>query len=470
MPNETTQERISASKAIVLFVVSILIVLLGVLYAKVNSTIVLLTAGATCIAFCMAWGIKWADIERDILASISAMLPAILILLAVGLLVGVWIACGTVPLMIYYGLKTLTPSVFLVVTLLLCTIMSVCMGTSWGTIGTVGVALMGVSAGLEIPLAYTAGAIVTGAIFGDKLSPLSDTTVMASAVSGVDIVDHIKYMLWTTLPPYLLSLLLYFFLGTHAAGHTFSGEQVGLIIDTLEKNFNMNPILLLPPIAVLGLILMKKPALPVFAFGVLLGVFFAFVVQGHNVQVIATALYKGYGVSSNVEIVDKMLLRGGLSSMFSTHGLLFAAAIFGAPLRTAGVVTILLEQISKYAKTSKSMQMLAFGIHALFFSITGSYYVTFAVLAPMLRPLYDHYGLNRTNLSRMLEDSGTAFAPIVPWSVTGAFCASTLGVSTGQYILYAPLTYLGMAFLVFYNLTGFKIATVPKGEPTTTEA
>lgn len=469
MANEAPQQRISAPKAGALFAASILIVLLGVLYAKVNSTIVLLTAGTVCIALCMSWGVKWADIERDILASISAMLPAILILLAVGLLVGVWIACGTVPLMIYYGLRTLTPSVFLVAALVLCTIMSVCMGTSWGTIGTVGVALMGVSAGLEIPLAYTAGAIVTGAIFGDKLSPLSDTTVMASAVSGVDIVDHIKYMLWTTIPPYLISLLLYLFLGTQVAGHSFSGEGVSLIVDTLEKNFNMNPALLLPPVAVLALILMKKPALPVFALGVLLGVLLAFTVQGHGVQVVATALYRGYNVSTNVEIVDKMLLRGGLSSMFSTHGLLFAAAIFGAPLRTAGVVTILLEQITKYARTSKSMQMLAFGIHALFFSITGSYYVTFAVLAPMLRPLYDHYGLNRTNLSRMLEDSGTAFAPIVPWSVTGAFCASTLGVATGEYILYAPLTYLGMVFLAFYNLTGFKIATVPKGDAATAE-
>lgn len=468
MVSGESNQRISASKAVLLFGVSISIVLLGVLVAKVNSTIVLLTAGTACISFAMAWGVKWADIERDILSSIAAMLPAILILMAVGLMVGAWIACGTVPLMIYYGLKTITPSVFLVVTLLLCTVMSVCMGTSWGTIGTVGVALMGVSAGLEIPLAYTAGAIVTGAIFGDKLSPLSDTTIMASAVSGVDIVDHIKYMLWTTIPPYLISLALYFFLGARASGHAFSGEQVGLIIETLEQNFNMNPVLFLPPFAVLALILMKKPALPVFALGILLGVFFAFAVQGHSVQTVAAALYKGYGVSANVEIVDKMLLRGGLSSMFSTHGLLFAAAVFGAPLRTAGVVSLLLGLISKYARTQRAMQMLAFGIHALFFSITGSYYVTFAVLAPMLRPLYDHYGLNRANLSRMLEDSGTAFAPIVPWSVTGAFCATTLGVTTGQYILYAPLTYLGMVFLVIYNLSGYRIALAPQGDKKTT--
>lgn len=154
----------------------------------------------------------------------------------------------------------------------------------------------------------------------------------------------------------------------------------------------MNPVLLLPPVAVLTLILMKKPALPVFALGILLGVFLAFTVQGHGIQVVSTALYRGYGVSSDVANVDKMLLRGGLSSMFSTNGLLFAAAVFGAPLRTAGAVTILLEQITKWAKTAKSMQMLAFGVHALFFSVTGSYYVTFAVLAPMLRPLYDYHG------------------------------------------------------------------------------
>jgi NhaC family Na+:H+ antiporter len=463
MSNETKElhKEVSAGKSMFLFILSIVMVFGGVLWVKANSSIVLFTAGTASAALCLLWGIPWKHIERDMLENVNAMQPAILILLSVGLLVGAWIVSGTVPVMIYYGLKTLSPSIFLVATLMLCTVMSVCMGTSWGTIGTVGVALMGVSAGLEIPLSYTAGAIVTGAIFGDKLSPLSDTTVMSSAVSGVDILDHIKYMLWTTIPPFIVAFIMYAFLGRAAAGNSITGEHINLIMATLEAKFNLSPILLLPPIVVLALIVMKKPALPCFAVGIITGCLLAYFTQGTTLSGISVALQRGYTISSDVEIVDRMLIRGGLNSMLGTVALLIAAAIFGAPLRTAGVVRSLLEQIRKLAASQCSMQMLAFVTHAVFFAITGSYYVTFAVLGPVLRPLYDKYDLHRANLSRMFEDSGTAFAPIIPWSVTGAFIAGTLGVPTGEYILYAPLTYLGMVFLVIYNLTGFRIAKRP---------
>jgi NhaC family Na+:H+ antiporter len=429
----------------------------GVLWVKANSSIVLLTAGAVSSALCMIWGIRWKDLERDMIGNINAMLPAILILLSVGLMIGIWIACGTVPLMVYYGLKLLSPGTFLVVTLLLCTMMSVCMGTSWGTIGTVGVALMGISAGLEVPLPYTAGAIVTGAIFGDKLSPLSDTTVMSSAVSGVDIIDHIKYMLWTTLPPYIISILLYLFLGRAAAGHVIARDSIEAITSSLSSIFSLSPILLLPPIAVLGLILLKKPALPVFTVGVALGCVLAYFFQGLSLGGISSALQRGYTAKSGVEMIDSMLMRGGLNSMLGSVVLLMAAAIFGSPLKTAGVIAILIDLIKSKAKSERLMQIFAFITHGAFFCITGSYYVTFAVLGPVMRPLYDSYALHRANISRMLEDSGTALAPIVPWSVTGAFIANTLGVATGEYIMYSPLTYLGMVFLVIYDITGVKI-------------
>ncbi|MDR1510198.1 MAG: Na+/H+ antiporter NhaC [Synergistaceae bacterium] len=459
--SESEGKKLSAVNALVLFVLSILMVFGGVLWVKANSSIVLLTAGIVSSAVCMIWGIKWKDLERDMLSNINAMLPAILILLSVGLMIGIWIACWTVPLMVYYGIKILSPGSFLAVTLVVCTMMSVCMGTSWGTIGTVGVALMGVSAGLEIPLAYTAGAIVTGAIFGDKLSPLSDTTVMSSAVSGVDIIDHIKYMLWTTIPPYLISLALYLFLGRAAAGRVITGGSVEIITSSLSSIFSLSPILLLPPVAVLGLIILKKPALPVFTVGVALGCVLAYFCQGMSLGEISSALQRGYTAKSEIGIIDSMLIRGGLNSMLSSVVLLMAAAVFGAPLKTAGVIAILIDMIKSKAASERIMQVFAFITHAAFFCITGSYYVTFAVLGPVMRPLYDSYSLHRANISRMLEDSGTALAPIVPWSVTGAFIANTLGVPTGEYIMYAPLTYLGMVFLVIYDITGVKIWRKP---------
>lgn len=455
--SDSENQNLSITKALCLFVLSILMIFGGVLWVKANSSIVLLTAGAVSAALCMIWGIRWKDLERDMIGNINAMLPAILILLSVGLMIGIWIACGTVPLMVYYGLKLLSPGIFLAVTLILCTMMSVCMGTSWGTIGTVGVALMGISAGLEIPLPYTAGAIVTGAIFGDKLSPLSDTTVMSSAVSGVDIIDHIKYMLWTTLPPYIISLALYLFLGRAAAGRVITGDSVEIITSNLSSIFSLSPILLLPPIAVLGLILLKKPALPVFTAGVAIGCVLAYFSQGLSLGEISSALQRGYTAKSGVEIIDTMLIRGGLNSMLGSVVLLIAAAIFGAPLKTAGVIAILINLIKSKATSERLMQIFAFITHGAFFCITGSYYVTFAVLGPVMRPLYDSYSLHRANISRMLEDSGTALAPIIPWSVTGAFIANTLGVPTGEYIMYSPLTYLGMVFLVIYDITGVKI-------------
>jgi len=449
---------LSATKSIILLMASVMVVFFGIIILKANSTVVLATAGAVAIALSMFWGIKWDDIENDLLESLSTMLPSILILLAVGMLVGSWILSGTVPVMVYYGLKVLNPSIFLVATALICGLMSVMVGTSWGTISTVGVALMGVSTGLGIPLHFTAGAVVVGAIFGDKLSPLSDTTIMASAVSDVDIVEHIKYMLFTTLPGYIISLILYYIIGSRFSGGTIAGGNLELILTTLESNFNLNPILLLPPVVVLFLISKRKPTLPVFAIGITLGGILALIFQGSSILNVATALNTGYSNSSGVEIVDTMLLRGGLRSMLGTVALLIAAGVFGSPLRTSGVIQTILDKITHSVKNSSGILTSIYFLHGGLFAITGSYYVTFAVLAPMVRPLYDKFGLHRKNLSRTLEDTGTALAPIVPWSVTGAFIASTLGVETINYIIYAPMTYLGIILGLTYAITGFKIA------------
>jgi NhaC family Na+:H+ antiporter len=318
---------------------------------------------------------------------------------------------------------------------------------------------MGVSAGLGVPLAYTAGAIVMGAIFGDKLSPLSDTTVLASAVSEVDIFDHVKYMLLTTVPPFVIGIAMYWFLGNGVKGNVQSG-QLDLILATIEKTFTLSPMLLLPPIAVLSLALLKKPALPTFAVGIVLAVILAAFTQHVNLKDVSSVLLNGYAKTTGVEIVDKMLLRGGLKSMLGTVALLIAAAVFGAPLRTIGVMEILIAFVRKFSNTSKLFQTGVFFLHGFLFMITGSYYVTFSAFAPMVRPAYDDLGLHRVNLSRVLEDTGTAFAPIVPWSITGAFIATTLNVPTLEFALFAPITYGGMLCALAYIATNYKIAVI----------
>ncbi len=454
--------RMTGAKAAVILTASTAIILLGALVIKSPTVVNLIAAGLTAIFLSMLWGIKWDDIQNDILDMARRMFPAILILIFVGMLVGSWIASGTVPLMIYWGLRLLTPKFFLVITCIICSIMSVMTGTSWGTIGTVGVALMGVATGLGVPLSYTAGAVIVGALFGDKLSPLSDTTVLAPAVSGVEVIDHIKYMLWTTVPSYAVSLIFFFVAGLKYGEGSIETQDYEMIIHTLEDTFNLNPILILPPVVVLFMIFRQKPILPSFGVGVILGVALALIFQDTDLATVLTALNKGFANSTGVEIVDTMICRGGISSMLSSVAVVIAASIFGAPLKTSGVIDFAVEKIMKVATGQKSVLFCSYLFHGLLIVIIGGYYTTFSIAGPVLQPLYDKYGLDKKNLSRCLEDSGTTFSPLIPWCSNGVYFTSTLGVAYADYALTSPICWLCMVFAFIYIFTGFKIAQAPK--------
>ena len=454
---ENQAKKVSSGQAMLILVISILVIILGIKVVKAPTAIILLFGGIITVIISTIFGIEYSNIQSDIVKTITTMAVPILIVLSVGVLVGAWMISGTVPLMIYYGMKVLSPSLFLVMVCIICTLMSVMAGTSWGTISTVGIAFMGVAVGLGISLPLTAGAVVSGAIFGDKLSPLSDSTVLSAAVCEVNLLEAIKHSFKTTLPAFIVALIMYFVIGLQYKDGVIGGESYDLIMGTLEKTFTLNPLLLIPPVLVLVLIIMKKPTLPVFTIGIIAGGILAMIFQGSSLNQVAGALSNGYTAKTGVAIVDKMLVRGGLNSMLSTVALLIASAIFGAPLRTAGVVDILLEKITNIAKTGKSMMVGVFILHSLFFTITGSYYVTYSVLGQMVRGLFDSYGLKRKNLARILLDTGTGFAPIVPWSVTGVFVATTLGVKTMDFILYAPVTYLSIIISFIYVITGFTI-------------
>ncbi|MGC9372419.1 MAG: Na+/H+ antiporter NhaC [Thermovirgaceae bacterium] len=448
---------LSKRRIFVIFLFS-LAVFFTLMVADAPTAIILIASGTAAAALATLLGVPWVKIHDDLIQTIAAFIPAILILMAVGMLISSWILCGTIPFMIYYGLKLVSPSFFLLTSLFLCTIMSVATGTSWGTIGTIGIALTGISTALGIPLPQTAGAVVTGAIFGDKLSPLSDTTVLASAVSEVYIFDHIKYMLWTTLPPYMIAVFLFGFLGVVNQPSAIAAYDLNLIMITLEESFHLGLILLIPPAVVLFLVLRKKPVLPTFAAGISVALVLAVFCQGSDLEEISRALYGGYKNATAIDLVDNMLLRGGITSMLGSIILPIAAAIFGSPLRSTGIIEVLLEAVSKVARDKRIFMAGVFLTHALFFMITASYYVTFAAFGPLVAPLFDKFKLHRANLSRLLEDTGTTFAPIIPWSVTGAFIAGTLGVSTWDYFFFVPLAYLGLIFSLGYIVTGFRIA------------
>lgn len=457
MEDNKTSKKLSVAQSTFLLILSVFIVLTGIVVLKAKPVVCLVAAGMAVSLLGMAFGIRWEDIEEDMKETVKRIALAVLILLFVGLMVGSWMISGTVPFMMYYGLKFLPPSLFLVFTILLCALMSIMTGTSWGTMSTLGIALMGVSAGLGIPLPYTAGCVITGAIFGDKLSPLSDTTILAPAMSGVPMMDHIKAMLFTTVPSLLVGLIMAFVLGLQFHSGTVDGEQYRIIMETLDASFDMNPLLLLPPVVVLFLIFRQKPTLPVFAIGIFLGVVLAVTVQGQSLADTAAALYQGFTRDTGVDIVNSMVQRGGATSMYDSIGLIIGAAVFGAPLQTLGITDVLLNAITKVAKNSRLLMILSYLLHMFLYCITGAYYVTFAIVGPVLGPLYDKYDLHRKNLSRMLEDSGTAFGPLIPWSNVGAFCATTLGVPVLAYAPYAPITYCSLLFALIYILTGFGI-------------
>lgn len=451
------RKKITAGKAILILIVALVILLYCVAVLKANPGVSLILTALAAMGLGMLFGCKWKDFEGDIGDTFKTMFMGMLIMMFVGILIGAWMVSGTVPFMMYYGLKLLPAPIFLVASCLLCCVMSLMTGTSWGTMGTIGVALMGVAEGLDIPAAYAAGAIVVGAIFGDKLSPLSDTTIMAPYVSGVDIIDHIKSMLYTTVPCLFISLIVYVVLGLQFQGDSIANENYNQILNTLENNFNLNPILLLPPIVVLVLIFLRKPTIPVFGIGIVLAMLLAIIVQGRNITEVMSALTQGIQMDTGVPLVDSMINRGGLLSMMSSVALIIGAAVFSSVLKTTGAFDTLLNSITKYAKGRKSVLSFSYVLHLILASLTGVYLVTFSIVGPILGPLFDKYNLHRKNLSRMLEDTGTAFSPIVPWSNISIFILGTLGVSSFEYVLYAPLTYLGVIFAAVYIVTGFGI-------------
>ncbi|MBR1896033.1 MAG: hypothetical protein IJ822_04570 [Pyramidobacter sp.] len=451
-------------QAALMLVVGIAVIFYGLMVLKVNNRIVLAADGVLMCFMAWLFGIPYGELQNGIKNTITSMVVAILILLSVGVLVSTWMISGTVPVMIYYGMKVLTPGLFLPVCCLLCTAMSTLAGTSWGTLATVGIACMGVAQGLGVPLPAAAGAVCVGAFFGDKVSPLSDSPVITSSVTDVPMMEGIRHSLVSTGPAYLASLVFFFVYGRNFSTGAIGGQVYEDILGTVSKTFVLNPWLLLPVVVVIALIVAKKPTIPTFVAGIVAGALIAMFVQGASIDKIMSVMYSGYKGASGSKVVDSMLNRGGFNSMMSTVALLIAAAIFGAPLRTAGVVDVLLNFVRKVSRSSRVMSLGVLALHSLFFCITGAYYVTYPVVGSMTKDLYPEYGLDKKNLMRGMLDTGTGLAPLVPWSTTGSYTATTLGVANAEFALYAPMLWGSIVLSVIYAATGLCTAKLKKEE------
>ncbi|MBP1924641.1 NhaC family Na+:H+ antiporter [Sedimentibacter acidaminivorans] len=452
---EKKQPTLLVSIIPVIITIALLSVSIIVYGADVHMPLIMGAIVAAVIAI-FGLGYTWKEIEQGILDSIGGTMQAILILAIVGSLIGVWIAGGIVPTMIYYGLQILSPTFFLVASVVLCSIVSLATGSSWTTAGTVGVALVGVASGLGISVPLAAGAIISGAYFGDKMSPMSDTTNLAPAMAGAELFDHIKHMFYTTSVSYGITLVIFFILGFRYAGSELDTTAINGILDAISSVYTINPLLMLVPLIVIVLVAMKIPAIPGLIVGVILGALCT-VYQGGDFGAILDALQYGVVTETGHEMVDDLLTRGGLQSMMWTISLIMCALTFGGVLEKTGMMEVIANKLLKFAKSTGSLILIT-AVTGMFVNVLcGDQYLAIALPGKMYKNTYHDRGLAPRNLSRVLEDSGTVTSALVPWNTCGATMSTFLGVPTLAYLPYAFFNILSPIITVTFGFLGITI-------------
>ncbi|MGJ7094228.1 Na+/H+ antiporter NhaC [Vibrio hannami] len=472
------QTQQSMSKIAAYTPVVAMLLLLGVGYGYFHWRPEPLLLIATMIAgfIALSVGYKWEDLHEGILEKINQGMPAILILISVGILIATWMFSGTIPMVIYFGMQYIEPEYILVVACIGSAIVATMTGTSWGAVGTVGVAFMGIATGLGVSLPATAGAVVAGAYFGDKLSPLSDTTNLAPLSAGSSLYEHIGHMLYTTIPAFAISLIIYFFAGnSDLVGTTVATpEKMEIMLSTLDTMFEWNFSLIIPVLVVLVGALKKWPSLVVmlgasvlaFAMGIIFQGFdakdgFHAMVKGFNV----TMVHKdGFDSSSVTWEVTRLINRGGMMSMMGTCLIAFCAFAFAGVMSKSGALEVILTSLLKGVKTTGGLITTTVASCITMAIVTGSSYLSILVPGEMYRDEYKRRNLAARNLSRTLEDSGTVTVPLVPWSMAGVYMASTLGVPVLDFAPWAVFCYIGWVFAIVYGYTGFGIAKADNEE------
>ncbi|NQY62750.1 MAG: Na+/H+ antiporter NhaC [Alteromonadaceae bacterium] len=416
-------------------------------------------------------GHTWASMEKAIVHGISISLGAILILLSVGALIGTWLLSGTVPTMIYYGLQILNPSWFYAATCVICGVVAMSIGSSWTTAATIGVALLGIAQGLDLSPAITAGAVISGAYFGDKISPLSETTNLAPAVAGSELFNHIKYMLWTTIPSISTALVLFIILGLNETA-TASTSAINVLNEQLAQQFDLSIINLVPLLVLLGLAMKKVPAFPAVSVGAIMGAVWAVLFQQEliiriategsdvftaNLIVVWTAFFDGVAIETGNQELDKLLSGGGMSSMLNTIWLIMCALSFGAILEHLGMLRKFVDAILSAAKSTGSLIASTVATCIGTNIITADQYMAIVMPGRMYKEEYQRRGLDPVVLSRTLEDAGTITSPLIPWNTCGAYMYSVLLVNPLDYIFYCFFNLINPILAVVYGYMGFKI-------------
>lgn len=435
-----------------------------------SNQLILILSAAVAGIIGVRIGVSWEQMQDGVVSSISAAMSSILILLLIGSLAGTWLLSGVVPAMIYYGLQILNPTIFLFAACVVSAVVAVATGSSWSTIATIGIALLGIGKALGMSEGLIAGSIISGAYFGDKMSPLSDTTNLAPAMAGTDLFTHIRHMAWTTVPSIGITLLIFLVIGF--TQEVAAPVNIDNVLVAIEESFNINGWLFLVPVIVIVLIVRKMPALPALLIGTLLGGLFAIIFQPQAIALVAgaangsfeayyvavmKAMYTSISIPSENVIVDELLSTGGMAGMLNTIWLIVCAMVFGGVMEAAGLLQRITEEVIKWAHSTGSLIASTAGT-CIFFNLTASdQYLSIVVPGRMYADTYRERGLKPENLSRTLEDSGTVTSVLVPWNTCGATQSAVLGVATMAYLPFCFFPIISPIMTIIFGYFDIKI-------------
>jgi len=458
---EKREEYVKPSFGIALLIVIFLFALLIIQVVQlggpdIHMTLLFSMSFATFVL--MVKGMKWKRIEEGIIHGCKIATIPMLILMFIGVLIPTWIASGTIPVLIYYGLQVISPSLFLFTAALICGVAAMATGSSWTTGATFGVAFMGISLGLGIPPAMAAGAIISGAIIGDKLSPLSDSTNLAAGVCETNLFQHIKSMLFTTVPAFVISLILYLILGMKYTSGNIDTTATDVILNGLNANFNISPgialLSLIPLIAVVVMAFKQVSALAAMVVASLIGMGLAMIVNGYSLYEMMGFMNYGFTIDTGAESVDKLLNRGGLQAMMWTVSLGYLGLSYGGILEKTGVLEALLGKMKGVEKNARNLITTHIFAAIAVNMLSASQYVAILIPGRMFLRSYDKLHIRRNVASRTCEDAGTVTSPLVPWGLCGVFFTGTLGVATLDYLPYTFLALFTPIIAIIYATTG----------------
>lgn len=449
------KEKKKASTPYAIFsLIGVLVIVLGAnLVFNAPIQLMFLLVWLFVIPVCMNLGYSFQEIDGAMMESCKKGLGVILLLMAVGAIIGTWIACGAVPSIIYFGLKIIRPDIFLLTTFLLCVMVSLACGTSWGTAGTAGIAMFAIGEGLGVPSGMTVGAIISGSFLGDMLSPMSDSTNVAAAAVGTDLVTHCKQLFYIVLPSFLITAVLYYVIGLQFATDHFDTSYIQEICGSIAGQFHIGPVVFLPVIVLLVLLIMKKPAVISMLISSVTAAVAAVISQGVPANKIMDYMWNGYQITTGKEFLDTLLNRGGITSMFVTAAmLLYAFGMIGA-FNQVGILEAVIAPVIKLANSVKKLTLVS-QITALLGNIMGTNTFSLLMTGSLMLPAYKKYNLHPTNLSKAINATSTVIAPLIPWNIAGMYVGGLFGVSTLAFAPYSFICYITpiVAFLmVLFN-------------------